>query len=117
MNPYEGMFIINATMDANTIRKTVSDIQDILTREGGQIVAPGVEEWGRRKLAYLVKKHADGHYVLVNFDIAGEKIARVRSLFLLNEQILRFLIVRRVPRPAVTEAPREESRYESAASY
>ncbi len=113
MNQYEGMFIINATMDATAIRKTVTDIQDILTREGGKIVDPGVEEWGRRKLAYLVKKHADGHYVLVNFDIAPDKIARVRSLFILNEQILRFLIVRRVPRQVVTDAPREESRYES----
>lgn len=107
MNQYEGMFIINATMDSNAIRKTNSDIQDILTREGGKIV--GVEEWGRRKLAYLVKKHAEGYYVLVNFDLSPEKVARVRSLFLLNEQILRFLIVRRVPRPAVTDAPRAES--------
>lgn len=112
MNQYEGMFIINATMDSNAIRKTVQDIQDILTREGGQIVS--VEEWGRRKLAYLVKKHADGHYVLVNFDIAPDKITRVRGLFILNEQILRFLLLNRIPRPAATEAPREESRYESS---
>lgn len=113
MNQYEGMFIINATMDSNAIRKTVTDIQDILTREGGKIV--GVEEWGRRKLAYLVKKHMDGHYVLVNFDIAPEKVARVRSLFILNEQILRFIILRRIPRPEVAPAPvREESSYENA---
>ena len=112
MNQYEGMFIINATMDSGSIRKTVTDIQDILTREGGKIVS--VEEWGRRKLAYLVKKHADGHYLLVNFDLAPDKVARVRSLFLLNEQILRFILVRRVPRQVVPETPREESRYESS---
>lgn len=112
MNEYEGMFIINATMDSNAIRKAVTDIQDILTREGGKIAS--VEEWGRRKLAYLVKKHADGHYVLVNFDLAPDKVARVRSLFILNEQILRFIILHRIPRQAVTEAPREESRYESS---
>ena len=113
MNQYEGMFIINTTMDSNAIRKTTQDIQDILTREGGQIV--GVEEWGRRKLAYLVKKHADGHYVLVNFDLAPDKVARVRSLFLLNEQILRFILLRRIPRPAVAPAaPREEASYESS---
>lgn len=112
MNEYEGMFIINTTMDSNAIRKTVTDIQDILTREGGKIVS--VEEWGRRKLAYMVKKHMDGHYVLVNFDLAPDKMARVRSLFILNEQILRFILLRRVPRLAVTEAPRDESRYESS---
>lgn len=112
MNEYEGLFIINAAMDSANIRKTVTDIQDILTRESGKIVS--VEEWGRRKLAYLVKKHAEGHYLLVNFDLTPDKVSRVRGLFLLNEQILRFVLLRRVPRPAVTDAPREEARFESS---
>ena len=112
MNPYEGMFIINTTLDTQSLRKTISDIQEIVTREGGQIIS--VEEWGRRKLAYQVKKHSDGFYILVNFDIAPDKVARVRSLVILNEQILRFLIVRRVPRLAVTESPREEAGVQSS---
>ena len=112
MNQYEGMFIINTNLDTQTLRKTVADVQEILTREGAAIV--GVEEWGRRKLAYQVKKHADGHYVLVNFDLAPDKVARVRGLFLLNEQILRFILLRRVPRPAPGDAPRVEAGYENA---
>ena len=111
MNEYEGMFIINSTVDATAIRKTVADVQDILTREGAKIVS--VEEWGRRKLAYQVKNHTDGHYVLVNFDLAADKVARVRSLFLLNEQILRFLLLCRIPRLAVTEGAREHASHES----
>lgn len=107
MNQYEGIFIINPTLDTQTIRKTVADVQDILTREGGQIV--NVEEWGRRKLAYEVKKHSDGYYILVNFDLPGVKVSRVKELVILNEQIIRHMIVRRVPRPAVTEGVREES--------
>ena len=112
MNQYEGMFIINPTLDTPTVRKTITEIQDIMTREGGKIVS--VEEWGRRKLAYQVRKHADGHYVLVNFDLAPDKVARIRGLFILNELIMRFILLRRVPRPAVADKPREEAGYESA---
>jgi small subunit ribosomal protein S6 len=115
VNQYEGMLIINTALDNASLRKTVADVQDIITREGGQIVS--VEEWGRRKLAYEVKKHADGYYLLVNFDLAGDKVARVRSLFLLNESILRFLIVIRVPRQAVSDRPQEEAGAHAAASY
>lgn len=107
MNQYEGIFIINTTLDPQAIKKATTDIQDILTREGGQIV--NVEEWGRRKLAYEVKKHSDGHYVLVNFDLPGVKISRVKELVILNENIIRHIIVRRVPRPEVTDAPREDA--------
>ncbi len=112
MNQYEGLFIISSALDANTLRKAVADVSDILTREGGKIVS--VEEWGRRKLAYMVQKHHEGYYILVNFDLAPDKIARVRSLYILNEQVIRFILLKRVPKQEITDKPREEARYETS---
>lgn len=53
-------------------------------------------DWGRRKLSYLIKKKREGVYILVNFSIKTEMIARLHSLLRLNDQILKYLITRKV---------------------
>ena len=70
-----------------------------------------VEEWGKRKLAYLINKESEGYYVLFNFTCDAEFPAELDRVYNITDGVLRSLIVKRIEKseaPAVvktTEAP------------
>jgi small subunit ribosomal protein S6 len=62
---YETIAIIDASLPDETIEASVERIKDIITGDGGEVLK--VDPWGKRKLAYEIKKHARGYYVLILF--------------------------------------------------
>ncbi len=61
-----------------------------------------LEDWGRRQLAYPIKKAHKAHYVLMNVECSGAALAEVEDAFRFNDAVLRHLIL--VREEAVTEA-------------
>ncbi|MBF0253945.1 MAG: 30S ribosomal protein S6 [Candidatus Omnitrophica bacterium] len=115
MKAYEGMFILDTRIQSAATKEAVGFVSETIEKEGGRVLA--AEEWGKKRMAYLVRGHADGFYLLVNFEIAGEKIARLKLLYQLNERILKFLILRQDEVPAKKEKPvRSESAESSEGS-
>ena len=53
-----------------------------------------VDLWGKRRLAYPVKKQNDGYYVLINFEIEPDAIFEIDRVIKIREEILRHLIVK-----------------------
>jgi len=64
---YEGVFIIDPDITADASKATVTQIQDLVTKNGGRI--DGIQEWGKKRLAYKIKKKQDGSYVILNFQL------------------------------------------------
>ncbi len=63
MRPYEVMIILDPTLDDETVRAEVDRATDLIKAKGGN---PGrVERWGKRRLAYEIRKHREGNYVVV----------------------------------------------------
>ena len=92
MRPYEVMFIVDVQLDDQVIQTVINRSIEQLKRLGGPIGR--VEKWGRRKLAYEIRKKPDGYYVLVEVTGDPTKIAALdRSLFLADE-ILRHKIIK-----------------------
>lgn len=110
---YECVFILNP--DPALVKTSLQEVQDVITREGGEIRSK--DEWGRRRLAYPIKGSFEGHYILVQFDILPEKVARLKNLYQLNEKILRFLIVRFDPRWAERTGPVRETDHDVESAY
>ena len=54
-----------------------------------------VDEWGKRKLAYLINKESEGYYVLFNFISESEFPAELDRIYKITDGILRSLIVRK----------------------
>lgn len=92
MNDYEGMFIIKAEADKNLKKKTTDFISNTITKEGGAI--KDFSEWGKNRLAYKIKRHNEGLYILTHFNIEAEKVDKIQKACKLNEDILKTLIVR-----------------------
>lgn len=53
-----------------------------------------VDRWGKRRLAYAVKKFTDGFYVLINFEAAPAEIKEIDRVLKINDEVLRHLIVK-----------------------
>jgi small subunit ribosomal protein S6 len=93
MRDYELVIIVTPEFDeaatADIVEKTKSWIADA----GGSIES--FEEWGRQKLAYLIRNQKEGQYFLFNIKIEPNAVASLERNFRLQEAIIRFLIINR----------------------
>jgi len=92
MNDYEAIFIMKSDLEAEAKKATVESISAIITKHGGTVKE--LNELGKKRLAYKVKKFSDGENVLVNFQAPAESIAKAKKEYALDENILRVMIVR-----------------------
>jgi small subunit ribosomal protein S6 len=88
---YETTFIVNAGLDDPQIDAIIDKAQEVITKHGGEIME--LAKWGRKRFAYPIKKKNNGFYVLCEFKSSGDLIARLERHFLLEENIIRFLII------------------------
>lgn len=77
-----------------------------------------LEDWGRRQLAFPIKKIHKAHYILLNIECTEDVLAELESGFRFNDAILRNLVLRRdkaitEPSPMMTKAQESEPRSES----
>lgn len=89
---YETTFIVNATLEDHQVEAIITRTQEIITKEEGETKA--VNRWGRKRLAYPVRKKNNGYYVNMEFDALGTVVKQLEHVFSLDEHILRFLTVR-----------------------
>jgi small subunit ribosomal protein S6 len=88
---YETTFIINATLEDPQVEAAIEKVKELITKNGGEILA--VEKWGRKRLAYSIKKKNNGYYTLIEFRALGDLVAKLERYYQLDEQTLRYLTV------------------------
>ena len=92
MNKYELTLVFDPNLE-DEMRKTEFDkIIDLLTKFGGSV--DKIDEWGKRRLAYEIKKINEGFYYLVSFTGEPGTPREVEDRLRINEYLLRFLIIR-----------------------
>lgn len=91
MRTYEALYILSPELGEEDIQTVAKDVENLVTQHEGSIVRS--EIWGKRKLAYEVKKHSEGVYVLLRFEANPEFISRLETHFKLSEQVIRYLVV------------------------
>lgn len=90
---YEGIFILDPDLSADVSKAAVTQVQDLVTKNGGRI--DGLQEWGKKRLAYKINKKQDGVYVILNFQLESKSAQKLDQLLRLNDNIMRFLLVNR----------------------
>ena len=91
MNKYEIMFVVNVA-DEEKIKAAVQLVQDVIKKIGGTV--DKVDEWGKRALAYEVKKQREGYYVVVDFQADSAQISELDRVIKIHEEIIRHIIVK-----------------------
>ena len=89
MKKYELMYILMPTLSDEELEKENEKLQKLLTDNGAQIT--GVNKWGRRDLAYEIKKQTKGYYVVVELNAEGAIVDQATKVRLLDEKVMRFL--------------------------
>jgi small subunit ribosomal protein S6 len=92
LNQYETIFIIEPDLESEGVESIIEDVQNLISGSGG--VVAKVDRWGKKRLAYEVKGHRDGNYVLINFQADPQFIQRLGRYYGLTEQIIKNMTVR-----------------------
>jgi small subunit ribosomal protein S6 len=93
MRDYELVLIITPEFDEAATAELIDKVKGWITDPGGSIET--FEEWGRQKLAYLIRNYKEGQYFLFRFEMDPAAVASLERNFRLQEPILRFLIINR----------------------
>jgi small subunit ribosomal protein S6 len=91
MRKYEITFIAHPDLDADAFKQLTEQVQGWVKDNGGSVDKTDV--WGKKKLAYPVKKQTEGQYVLLHANMAPAGTSHLERQFRLQESVLRFLIV------------------------
>lgn len=91
MRTYEALYIIQPDLEDDAVQTIAQGVDKLITDDGGAIVRS--EIWGKRRLAYEVKKFSEGVYVLVRFDSDQKLVDILERHFRLTDEIIRFLVV------------------------
>jgi small subunit ribosomal protein S6 len=94
MRKYELMYIIRPDVEQETVQAVTEKFQGIIQQNGGEIAKH--EVLGKRRLAYEIKKHRDGTYVLVQFSAEPPVVAELERVLRITDEVIRHLIVKDV---------------------
>lgn len=86
---YESVVILNAALEDSQIENTLNRIEEIVKTNGGEVT--DVEKWGRKRLAYPIKKSKSGYYAVYRFKAKPELISDLERMYRLDESIIRYL--------------------------
>lgn len=104
MKLYETTVIFDPGLEEARVNEEVDRVTQAIGQAGGEVI--DVQRWGKRKLAYTIRKRRDGTYVHVKHKSPAPLIAEMDRRFRLNESVLRHLTV---------VAPKDTPKVEEAA--
>jgi small subunit ribosomal protein S6 len=124
MRRYECVVILDPELSDDEVRTFTERYTGIITKTGGELIK--LDDWGRKKMAYLVKRRDVGRYVLFDFVGVPEVITEVERNFKITEQVLKYISVKlddninleafKAQREAEAAVPAEEAVKEAPAA-
>ena len=91
MQTYELTLVLNATLEKTVLEKLLAKIKKLVTETGGKIVKE--EEWGKRVLAYPLKKQTEGLYYFWELSLEKKASPAIANKLQMEENVLRYLMV------------------------
>jgi len=91
LNTYEAMLLFDPSLGAD-LGKVEAEVNRLMERSGGRVLMWG--KWDERRLAYPIKRHKRGVYVLVYFQAEADRITGLERDVQLSESVLRSLVLR-----------------------
>jgi small subunit ribosomal protein S6 len=92
MRPYELMVILDPDLEERTVAPSLERFLNVIRKGGGTV--ENVNIWGRRKLAYEIKKKTEGIYAVVDMTAEPAVAKELDRQLNLNEAVLRTKLLR-----------------------
>lgn len=109
MKNYEIAVIVHPDLDETAFQEILDKIQEWVKDADGKIT--NVDLWGKRKLAYEIRKQTEGQYIILQAELEPSTCIDIERNLRLQESIMRFMISNQAPviQTAVEEVPDAET--------
>ena len=92
MRSYQSVLILKPDLDEAQVDQVLEKITEFLSKNNGSIVK--VEKWGKKRLAYRIKKSRFGYYLNIYHTCESLKVSALEADYKLYDLILKFLVIR-----------------------
>jgi len=92
VNSYETIFIINPSLDEAATKAVVEKFKGLIETAGK---IDSIEEWGRRKLAYPIKKINEGYYVLINYNADSSFAHELERIYKITDDVIKYIVLKK----------------------
>ncbi len=99
--------IVSPEVSDDDVKGTTNKVHNLITSKGGLVTR--VQRWGKRKLAYPIKHHVEGHYILTCFDMDPQLTSELDADLKVSEEVIKHLMVRAAAPPPELQDSAEES--------
>ena len=89
---YELTFIGKPDMDVTNLTALIEKVKGYIMADGGTVVR--LDQWGMRRLMYPIAKYKEGQYAFAVVQLEANAVAKVENRLKLNEDVIRYLLVR-----------------------
>ncbi len=89
MSKYEIIFIVKSSLESETLNKITEELKKTFKNEQKL----EFKDMGQKRLSYPIKKEVNGYYYLMNVEATADEIADFRHKVLVNENVIRHLII------------------------
>ncbi len=96
MNIYENVVILNASLSDEEINAAVEKIKDLVSNSGGEALKADL--WGRKKLAYEIKKQQKGFYVFFVLKTPAATIKKLEELYKVFDSVIKYMVIKLGPK-------------------
>jgi small subunit ribosomal protein S6 len=86
---YETVFILDSLLSPDEIDKLIDRVKDLLESNNCKNIV--IDRWGKRRLAYEIRKKQYGYYVAIEFDSDGTALQLLNNEYNYNDKVLRYL--------------------------
>ena len=92
MRAYEVMVILDPSLEERTVGPSLDKYLNVIRKDGGSVES--VDIWGRRRMAYEIKKNQEGIYAVVTLNAEPDSVKELDRQLTLNESVLRTKVIR-----------------------
>lgn len=92
MRNYEVVFVIKPDLEAEATAAIIEKFTQLIADQGGEVTK--LNQWGKKRMAYEVRKYREGYYVLMEFRGTPAVAQELERVLKITEEILRYLITR-----------------------
>ena len=92
MNKYESVVIINPNVEENALKELTDRFTTLINSDGK---VEQVNDLGKKKLAYEVKKNKEGYYVVYDFEANPGLIAELERNYRITDDVIKFIVVKK----------------------
>jgi small subunit ribosomal protein S6 len=107
MEQYETAFLISPTLEEEETEKIITQMAEVISKKKGKMIKE--DRWGKRRLAYQIKKHEEAFYVFFHYEGDSAIPNELERRFKQSEAILRFLTVKKETKENVRKKRKEVS--------